>query len=77
MSDNAPLIHRALAPRDPFQNTQPAMKCIKRLYGHEVSRRFAVLSDEHGRLVGLDVSDDLGGFALERGDKFGPHAVIL
>jgi len=47
------------------------------LYVNEVGAGQAMLSDENGLLVALDVREEFGGLPFESGDKFGAHEVIL
>ena len=77
VGDGAAILDGAFAAGNALQNAEAAAEGVKGLHGHEIGGGFAVLGDEHGDFIGLKISDDFGGLALEGGHEFGAHEVPL
>ena len=77
MRDGAPFFYGALAARDTSEYLQLLLELIKRRHVDQISGRPSVLSDEDRRFLVGKLGENLGRFTFERGDKFGPHRMIL
>ena len=69
--------YRLLSPGDSLKHSHPLLHELIALNVHQVRTWKAVLSDENWLLVASEVSEELGGLALEGGDEFGTHEVTL
>jgi hypothetical protein len=77
VADDTALFDGALSAGDALKDGKSSPRILVGLDVHEIGRRPPVLGDEHWVTLALKLGDDLGRPALEGGDKFGSHEVIL
>jgi len=77
MSRDSTISNGLLAARNAFQDGHALLHELVGLYVQEVCAGQAVLGNENGLFVPLDVSKQLCRLTLECGDKFGAHGVTL
>ena len=77
MRDGTPFFYGALSARDTSEYLELLLELIKRCDVDQISGRPSVLSDEDRRFLVGKLGENLGRFAFESRDKFGPHKMIL
>ena len=77
VSRDSAICNGLLAARNALQDGHALLHEMKGLYVQQICAGEAMLRDEDGLFVPLDVSEELSSLPLESGDEFGAHAVIL
>ena len=77
MRYRTPFLHGFLTPSDTFKQAHPSLQSFVRFHVDEISTGNAMLGNEDWLFAAFKLRQQFGGLALQGGDKFSPHKVIL
>lgn len=77
MGEYASLLNGLLPTSDSLKQAHPTPQGFVGFNIDQVSARYTVLRNEDGLAAPLQLGKKLCGLALQRGDKFGSHGMIL